>query len=415
MLGQHVERAGTEAIGIALARLDRVECGARLEIFEAIARHDQRPARLVEPVVSATDTLEQPRRTLGRPHLDHAVDIAPVETQIEAGGCDERPQSPLGHGVFGALARLAVEAAVMDRDRQRQIVDLPQFLENQLGQPARVAEDDRRAVLRDFGHHLMHRIASRMPRPRHRAFGQQDRNVGIGAALALDQRHARRIALGREPGAIGVRIGNRRRQADAPQPRRNAFEAREREAEQIAALAGREGVDFVDDHRLQIGEHREAVGIGQQQRQRFGGGQQDIGRPTALARLFVRTGIAAPAFDADVEVHVGDRAEQVALDIGGQRLERRDIEGVQPVGRVGRKVDQTGEKAGQCLAGAGRRHAFGQHRLDCRCGAHRHEGGGADLAARGRDHAGARLAVHRVQRERKPFRHRLSPGLSRIL
>src|SRR3546814_5043547 len=62
---------------------------------------------------------------------------------------------------------------LVDGDRQRQVVALPQLLKDQLGEPARVAEDDRRAVPRDHLHHLMHRPAPRMPRPRHRAFGQR--------------------------------------------------------------------------------------------------------------------------------------------------------------------------------------------------------------------------------------------------
>src|SRR3546814_16697552 len=74
--------------------------------------HDQRAARLVEPVVGAADALEQARRALGRPHLDHAVDIAPVEPQVEAGGRDERAEPPLGHRGLCALACLAVEAEI---------------------------------------------------------------------------------------------------------------------------------------------------------------------------------------------------------------------------------------------------------------------------------------------------------------
>src|SRR3546814_4054711 len=82
----------------------------------------------------------------------------PVEPRGEAGGRDERAEPPLGRRGLCALACLAVEAAVVDRDRQRQVVDLPQLLKDQLGKAARVAEDDRRAVLRDLCHHLMHRI-----------------------------------------------------------------------------------------------------------------------------------------------------------------------------------------------------------------------------------------------------------------
>src|SRR3546814_1707697 len=77
-------------------------------------------------------------------------------------------------------------------------------------------------------------------------------------------------------------------------------------------------------------------------RQRFGGGQQYVRRPAALARLLVRRCIAAAALDADIESHVVDRPEKVALDVGRQRLERRDVKGVQPVGGM-RSEEHTSE------------------------------------------------------------------------
>ena len=99
MLGKHVERAGAEGLGIELAVVDRVERGAGLEIFEAVAGHDDALARLVEPVVGAADPLQQPRAALGRAHLHDQVDVAPVDAEVEAGGGDQpaqlaRPPSP---------------------------------------------------------------------------------------------------------------------------------------------------------------------------------------------------------------------------------------------------------------------------------------------------------------------------------
>src|SRR3546814_15546421 len=53
MLREHVERAGAKAVGVALARLHGVQGRPRLQLFEAVAGHDQRAARPVEPVVGA--------------------------------------------------------------------------------------------------------------------------------------------------------------------------------------------------------------------------------------------------------------------------------------------------------------------------------------------------------------------------
>src|SRR3546814_19499400 len=65
----------------------------------------------------------------------------------------------------------------------------------------------------------------------------------------------------------------------------------------------------------------------------------------ALARLLVRRCIAAAALDADIESHVVDRPEKVALDVGRQRLERRDVKGVQPVGGMRGTVDERRQRS----------------------------------------------------------------------
>ena len=90
-----------------------------------------------------------------------------------------------------------------------------------------------------------------------------------------------------EPGAIAVRIRDGCRERDAAQLRGEALEPGKGEGEEVAALAGGKGMDLVDDYRLQPGEHRQAVLIGKQQAERFGRGEQDLGRPGALADLAI--------------------------------------------------------------------------------------------------------------------------------
>ena len=194
--------------------------------------------RFVEPVVGAPDPLQEARRSLGRAHLDHAIDIPPVDAQIEAGGGDQRAQLSRRHRAFHLAPRLARQAAVMDADRQPHRVDLPQVLEDQLGQATRVAEHQRRAMRLDLGHHLFGGIAARVARPRHAALGQQDIDPGLGSRLAEHQRNAIDIAIRREPCAIPIGIGDRRRQRDAAHGRaRYAWSRAMHKAEQIAALA----------------------------------------------------------------------------------------------------------------------------------------------------------------------------------
>ena len=56
-------------------------------------------------------------------------------------------------------------------------------------------------------------------------------------------------------------------------------------------------------------------------------------RPGALAFLAVGGRIAAARLDLDGQPHLLDRRDQIALDVMGERLERRDIERVEPIGR----------------------------------------------------------------------------------
>src|SRR3546814_18927385 len=64
----------------------------------------------------------------------------------------------------------------------------------------------------------------------------------------------------------------------------------------------------------------------------------------ALPRLLVRRCIAAAAFDADAEFHFGDRAAEVALDVGREGFQRRNIARVEPVRRVWREIDEARQK-----------------------------------------------------------------------
>ena len=116
---------------------------------------------------------------------------------------------------------------------------------------------------------------------------------------------------------------------------------------------------LIDHDRAQAGEHGEAVGVAEQQRQRFGRGEEDLRRLHPLAGLAIRRGVAGAGFDADVdahfvEAHFIEGRDEVALNVDRQRLQRRDIEGVEPLGRLLDQFRKRGEEAGERLARAGR-------------------------------------------------------------
>ena len=103
---------------------------------------------------------------------------------------------------------------MVDADRIFGIVRVPKLLENKLRKETRVAENERRAVPTNLLDQLRHCILPAMPRPWHTAFREQYLKIGISGRFALDQPHRINLAIGREPSAIGIWIGDGCRQAN---------------------------------------------------------------------------------------------------------------------------------------------------------------------------------------------------------
>ncbi len=95
------------------------------------------------------------------------------------------------------------------------------------------------------------------------------------------------------------------------------------------------------------------VGQGEHHGEALGRGEQHLRRTLALAAAAVGGRVAGAGLDGDRQAHLGHGREQVAGDVGGERLQRADVERVQAGGRGLRQRDQAGEKAGERLAAAG--------------------------------------------------------------
>lgn len=116
-------------------------------------------------------------------------------------------------------------------------------------------------------------------------------------------------------------------------------------------------MQFVEHDAGQRGEEFRRVGVGEQQRQLFRRRHQDRGWRVALAQAAVLRRVAGAGFDGDAEAHFGERDFEVALDVDGERLQRRDVERVQRGlrWRIFCEIDKARQKARQRLAGAGGR------------------------------------------------------------
>src|SRR3546814_20479811 len=105
--------------------------GARLQIFKAVAGNDERLRRLFQPVIGAADPPGQPRRALWRAHLDDAIDVAPVDAEVEACRRDQRAKPAFAHCGFHTPPPPDRKRAVMDPARQIVLVALPHILKEQ--------------------------------------------------------------------------------------------------------------------------------------------------------------------------------------------------------------------------------------------------------------------------------------------
>ena len=139
------------------------------------------------PVVGAADALQQARGALGRAHIDHQIDIAPVDAEIERGGAHHGAQPAGRHRGLDLAALRHVERAVMERDRQAIVVDAPQLLEDPLGLAAGVDEDQRGAVTLDELVDLAERMLRRVSGPGQPLGGVEHGDVRRGAALRHHQ------------------------------------------------------------------------------------------------------------------------------------------------------------------------------------------------------------------------------------
>ena len=193
-----------------------------------------------------------------------------------------------------------------------------------------------------------------------------------------------------------------------------------------APLGPRHGMDLIDDDRLDPAQRLPRL-RGEQQKQRFRRGDEDVGRPGRDLAPLLRGGVPCAHRHLDVRLgqpeppgrlpDPGERRPQVPLDVHGERLERRHVKHPRaPLAIGGRRrggepVDRP-EERGEGLARPGRRDdqgvgpfparippADGPPGLGLRLRGHR-ERALEPRPGRGREPVKRRRAAHRVAARR---------------
>ncbi len=365
------------------------------------------------------DALQAARDRLRALDLDHEVDGAHVDAELEARGRDEARDPPRFQILLDDHPLLAGQRAVV-RARNVLFGELVQPHGEPLGQAPVVDEDDRGAVLL---HEREDRRVDRGPDRAgirlvtgvhldpvlHHGLGELVRRPEL--AQVLDRHDHLEIEILARPrideldratagdeAADLLQWALRRREADPlRRPVEQRVEALERESEVGAALGARDGVHLVDDHGVDRAERLAGLGS-QHQEERLRRRDQDVRRLLhQLAPLLLR-GVAGADADAELGLDAGQRPAEVAFHVVVERLQRGDVEETQALAR--RRVEPVDavEKRGQRLAGAGR--SLDQHVVSGRdCGPTR---------GLGRGRSGKRLLEPdpRLRRERGKRIHR---------
>ncbi len=250
----------------------------------------------------------------------------------------------------------------MKGDRQIVLVAAPQLVKQHFGLGARVHKHEREPMRLDRPVDLGEGIARGVSRPGKLGLRAEDGDVGL-CPLAADDDLGKACGLlplvRHEVGGKLVRACDGGREADRGQLGRMAAQPREIERKEIAALARGERVQLVEDDVFERAEQIGGALVRQHQRDLLGGGEEHVGRRHALARAALRRRVAGARLEPYREAHLLDGRCEVPRDVRGERLERRDIEGVKRAAgaralRLAREIGQAREETRERLAAAGR-------------------------------------------------------------
>ena len=247
-------------------------CEQRDALDELVAVLGEEPTHghPADLVVRAADALQERANRPRRAELADELDGSHVDAELEGRRRDERAE------VAGAQARLHVaapcrgQAAVVRGDDERRVVDtqlvwreaLGELVGHALGHPARVDEDERRAMLEDVLGDPVENLAhlDRRDRGLELAAGQLDRDVERPRCRAVDNEGSlapRGDAAQHRSHGLDRALG--RGQADALESPavvgHESVETLQAEREVAAPLVPAGRVDLVDDHGLGVREH----------------------------------------------------------------------------------------------------------------------------------------------------------------
>ena len=188
VLGQHVQTLPQRPARLDAPGFERGTRGGELSEFERMRRHADDAAGGAGLMARAAGALQQPRDTLRPADLDHLIDRAEVDTEVERAGRDHAAQRTAAQAGLGGRAQLGLDRAVMQRHGQAG-TDHLERLEPAFGLRARVGEQQCRARGIDRLGDARQQLQAHVTSPREAVDGLGDQRVDDDALrlLATDQ------------------------------------------------------------------------------------------------------------------------------------------------------------------------------------------------------------------------------------
>ena len=165
--------------------------------------------------------------------------------------------------------------------------------------------------------------------------GHRHHHVQLPPLVDRRRHHLDRASAGEEPGHLLDRTDGRRQPDPLRGGRQQRVEPLQAEGQVCAPLGAGHRVHLVEDHRLDAAQ-RVPGGRGEQQEQRLGSRDEDVGGVPGEGAPLVGRGVAGAhrhphlrSRQAEADGRVADpdqRAAEVALHVHGEGLQRRDVE-----------------------------------------------------------------------------------------
>jgi hypothetical protein len=350
LLGENVEGRLGRAHAIEPAVVHGTHQRGALDELVAGGGKQASLGRRAACVAGAADALQEGGDVARRAQLTHELDGTDVDPELEGGRRDEGGEPSLAQPLLHRQPSRPGEAPVVGRHPVL-AETLGELVRHPLGEAPGVREDEGGAMRADVTRDAVQDLAPLLRRRdgAELAAGHLDGEIE-GATVA----HVHDAAAGAAVGIRDVRTGSdqqARNRLDRPlgggeaHPRwpllAERLQALEAERQVGAALVARHGVDLVDDHRPHVPQHLAAALGGEQQVERLGGCDQDVGRPRHQGAPLRRLRVTAARLHADLgsgkplrgrlRADLLKGPDEVLPDVGRQRLEGRHVDDVDGV------------------------------------------------------------------------------------